>query len=37
VERLGGSIELKLYTERMDSGFLPFELILHAPSDKLVA
>jgi hypothetical protein len=37
VERLGGSIPLKLYTERMDSGFLPFELILHAPSDKLVA
>jgi signal transduction histidine kinase len=37
VERLGGSIELKLYADDKESGFLPFELVLYAPSEKLVA
>jgi signal transduction histidine kinase len=37
VERLGGSIELKLYSNDTESGFLPFELVLYAPSEKLVA
>ncbi len=37
VERLGGSIELKLHPDNSDSGFLPFELVLFAPSQILVA
>lgn len=37
VERLGGTIEIKLHNKDKDSDFLAFELILHTPSSKLVA